>query len=168
MEIGKKTRSLLNRQINEEFSAFYNYLAMASWFESQSLPGFAKWMHAQSQEEQVHGMKFLTYLLDRDGAPQLEAIAKPRLVFKSALQVFETSLTQERKVTVDIYEIYDAAQKERDYATLSLLQWFTNEQVEEEKNASQMVDRLRLAGDNADALLRLDAEAGRSRAAAGN
>lgn len=160
MNIGKKTHDLLNHQVNEEFSAFYAYLAMAAWFDGQSLPGFAAWMRAQSGEEHIHAMKFMRYLLDRGGSPQLEAIAKPKTSFKSALQVFEASLAQECKVTASIYGIYETAQKERDYATISLLQWFTQEQVEEENAAENMVRRLRLAGASPDALLLLDAQAG--------
>ncbi len=161
MNIGKKTHDLLNHQINTEFTACYTYLAMAAWFDGQSLPGFALWMYRQSEEEQIHAMKFLRYMLDRDGTPVLTAISKPKASFKSALEIFETSLAQERQVTASIYGIYETAEKERDYATLSLLQWFTNEQVEEEKNATHMVDRLRLAGDSPDAILLLDAQAGR-------
>jgi ferritin len=161
MNIGKKTHDLLNQQIREEFASFYTYLAMAAWFEGRSLPGFAAWMYLQSEEERVHAMKFLRYMLDRGGAPVLESLVRPKIAFNSALEIFEASLAQERKVTASIYGIYETAEKERDYATLSLLQWFTQEQVEEEKNAAHMADRLRLADGSPDAILLLDAEAGR-------
>lgn len=90
----------------------------------------------------------------------LEAIAKPNGDFSSPLDAFEKSLAHERKVTASIHNLYELALANRDYATVSLLKWFVDEQVEEEKNASEMVDRLTLAGDNSNALLLLDRQAG--------
>lgn len=160
MNISNSIRQAINKQINLEFVSAYSYLQAAAYFECRALNGFGKWMRLQHQEEMGHAMKFYDYLLDRGGAVELEAIAQPPGQFASALDAFEQSLAHERKVTQSIHSIYELAHEEKDYATVSLLKWFVDEQVEEEKNASDMVDRLKIAGDNPNALLLLDSMAG--------
>ena len=160
MKLSPKLTSLLNDQINNEMAASYSYLAMAAWFEQTPYSGFSQWMSAQSQEETVHALKFYQYLVDRDAKVELEPIAKPRHDFKSPLDVFEHSLKQERKVTEQINDLYEAAEKARDHASKNLLLWFLNEQMEEEKSVRDMLDRLKLAGNDAASLLVLDREAG--------
>ena len=133
---------------------------MSSWFESQALPGFAKWMRAQYQEELTHGLKIFDFINDRDGRALVYGFDTPPADWKSPLGVFENSYAHEQKVTVMINNLYVLAVKENDYPTIVLLQWFISEQVEEEKNAKLIVDQLRMAGDNATALLLLDREMG--------
>ncbi|TVR50533.1 MAG: ferritin [Puniceicoccaceae bacterium] len=165
MNITQPVQDIINRQINMEFNSAYSYLAMAAYFESRALQGFAKWMRLQSEEENVHAMKFFDYLHDRGGQVTLLEMPKPRIDFSSPLEVFQVSLDQEEKVTASIYDIYELAHNERDYATVSFLKWFNDEQVEEERSAADMVQRLELAGDNPEALLLLDQMAGQRSAA---
>lgn len=150
---------LLNQQINLEMAASYSYLAMSSWFEDTPYGGFAQWMLAQSQEETTHAMKFYHFLVDRGARVELASIEAPRSEFASPLDVFETSLSQEEAVTKSIHTLYEAAEKHRDHESKNLLNWFLDEQVEEEKVVQDMIDRLRLVGDNPVGLLQLDQEA---------
>lgn len=160
MSVSATIQQAINKQINFELSSAYTYLSMAAYFECRALNGFGKWMRMQYQEEMGHAMKFYDYLLDRGASVELEAIPKPHNVFSSAVDAFEKSLAHEKKVTSSIHSIYEVAHQEKDYATVSLLKWFVDEQVEEEKAASDMVDRLKIAGDNPNALLLLDSMAG--------
>lgn len=143
-----------------EFHASYSYLSMAAYFEANSWDGFASWMSLQSDEERVHAMKFYTYLLDRGATVSLPAIEAPRRDFSSPLEVFEASLEQEQAVTASINRLYKIAHECDDYATVSFLKWFVDEQVEEEKAVSDMIEKLGRVGDNPDAMLLLDSLAG--------
>lgn len=154
----KKLEKAINQQINTELSASYNYLAMAAWFDKLHLDGFAAFMQRQSNDEQVHAHKLFRFVLDRDGDVNLEPIAKPKADYKSAADVFKASLTQEQANTKAIYDLYDLARELKDYATTSHLQWFLDEQVEEEKLMTDVLGRLKLAGDDRAALLVLDAQ----------
>jgi ferritin len=160
MNLSPKLTKLLNEQINNEMAASYSYLAMAAWFEQTPYAGFARWMSTQSREETVHALKFYQYLVDRDANVDLEPIAKPRHDFKSPQDVFTHSLKQEEEVTAQINDLYEVAEKVRDHASKNLLLWFLNEQMQEEKSVRDMLDRLKLAGDDAASLLVLDREAG--------
>ncbi|MFT5188187.1 MAG: ferritin [Verrucomicrobiales bacterium] len=157
--LAPELHTLLNQQINEEMSASYSYLAMSAWFEDTPYGGFAHWMLAQSQEETLHAMKFYHFLIDRGAKIELAKIEAPILDYASPLEVFEKSLEQERHVTATIHTLYDAAEKHRDHESKNLLNWFLDEQVEEEKSVQDMIDRLRLVGDNPLGLLQLDQEA---------
>jgi len=157
----QQLQDAINRQINNEFAASYYYLAMSAYLDSIHLPGFAAWMSMQSDEERAHGQRLLQFLLDRDGAVQLQAIAKPPSEFGTARDVFANALDQERKTTNDIYEVYALAREKNDYATLAHLQWFIDEQVEEEKTVSDVLGRLELAGEEKTALLLLDDQLGK-------
>jgi ferritin len=147
-----------NEQLQNELESSYLYLAMAAHFNGTALPGFARWMRLQSQEEYAHAMKFFDFIHQRDGRVQLRAIEQPAAVFASPLDVFERALEHERSVTERIHHLFGLAQQERDYASQTFLQWFVDEQVEEEDTARGIVDHLRLAGGNATALLFLDRE----------
>lgn len=160
MKLSPKLAQLLNDQITHEMAASYAYLAMAAWFEQTPYAGFARLMSAQSREETVHALKFYQYLVDRDAKVVLEPIAKPKHDFKSPQDVFAQSLKQEENVTALINELYEVAEKVRDHASKNLLLWFLNEQMEEEKRVGDMLDRLKLAGDDPASLLVLDREAG--------
>ena len=150
----------MNEQVKNEFYSAHVYLSMSSWFEAQSLPGFAKWMRVQYQEELTHGLKIFDFISDRDGRALVYGFDTPPADWKSPLNVFENSYAHEQKVTAMINNLYTLAVKENDYPTIVLLQWFISEQVEEEKNAKLIVDQLRMAGDNVTALLLLDREMG--------
>ncbi len=156
MDISTELEKAINEQIGIEFAASYAYLSMAAYFERNAFDGFSKWMHLQSEEEHAHAMKFYQYLIDRGGVARIPSIPAPEWNFDSVIKVFEASLDQEREVTRHIYDLYKIAQNESDFATVSFLKWFVDEQVEEEKNVSDMIDKLKMAQGNPDSLLLLD------------
>jgi ferritin len=158
--LGKTIQDAMNEQIKNEFYSAYQYLSMAAYCESMNLPGFAHWMRAQSQEETEHAMKFYDYILDRGGRVVLQAMEQPVVEFGSPLEVFERALEHERKVTAMINDLYGLALRENDYASQAFLQWFVTEQVEEEKNAGDVVETLKMIGDKSEALFLLDRELG--------
>lgn len=151
-----KIEQALNAQINLEFSASYSYLAMALYMDAKHLGGFASWMIKQSDEERAHGRRLLRYMLDRSGNVELESVPKPQVDYGSINEVFEMSLEQEKSNTVSINKLYALARDLNDYATQAHLQWFLDEQVEEEKSILDILGRLELAGDDKTALLILD------------
>lgn len=159
--VSKAIEKAINEQIKHEFSSAYVYLSMSAYFDGQSLPGFATWNRLQAQEEVVHGMRLFDYMNDRGGKVRLHAVDEPPADFKSPLDVFERALEQERRVTGLIHDLYELAVSEKDHATQVALQWFINEQVEEEKTGSEIVERLRMVGDNRTGLLLLDSEMGK-------
>jgi ferritin len=154
-------RSLLNEQIAHEFYAAYLYLAMAAHFEARNYEGFARWMRMQSQEEDAHAMKLFDYLVERGAKIELEQIDKPPVAFGTPAEAFRQALEHERKVTALINTIYEAAVEAKDYPTQIMLQWFIEEQVEEEDSTGTAVERLEMAEDNRTALMFLDAEFGK-------
>jgi len=160
MPLNKKMLTALNDQITMELSASHSYLAMAGWFESQNLPGMAAWMQMQSAEERAHGLKFFEFVVDRGEDVALGSLDAPQAIFGSALEVFETALAQEKSVTASINNLYTLANAEGEYEAIPLLTWFINEQVEEEASVDQVVEDLRRAGDDSQALLMLDRELG--------
>ena len=151
-----KIEQALNAQINLEFSASYSYLAMALYMDAKHLSGFASWMIKQSDEERAHGRRLLRYMLDRSGNVDLESVPKPQVDYGSINEVFEVSLEQEKSNTASINKLYALARDLNDYATQAHLQWFLDEQVEEEKSIIDILGRLELAGDDKTALLILD------------
>lgn len=152
----------INAQIKNELQAHYNYLGMSAHFEDSPYLGFAKWMRMQSAEEHVHAMKLFNFLRERNVTIELSALDTPKTQYGPLpLEVFEIALAQEQSVTRQINDLYELALNEKDYSTLQFLTWFLQEQVEEENTVSDIIDRLRLSGDNAAALLRLDDEAAR-------
>jgi ferritin len=166
VKLAPKLAKLLNEQITNEMSSSYLYLGMSAWFERTPYGGFAQWMAAQSREETLHAMKFYQYLISREAEVELRAIPKPRQTYQSPVDVFEASLRQEQLVTKQINELYEVAEQVRDHASKNLLLWFLNEQIEEEKTVGDLLERLRLAGDDPASLLGLDREAAAARPAA--
>jgi len=158
--VNDNVRTLVNDQIAHEFHAAYTYLAIAAHFESQNYEGFARWMRAQSKEETEHAMKLFDYLVERGARIELNAIPQPKQDYGTPLEAFRTALEHERKVTGQINEMYEAAVEAKDYPTQVMLQWFIQEQVEEEDNTGTAVDRLEMAGENKAALLFLDGQFG--------
>lgn len=151
-----KVYKALNEQIKHELFSSYLYLSIASYFENIPLDGFSKWFRKQAEEEHEHAMKIYQYINDRNMAVEMPAIVKPPATFESIQGIFEQALEHEKKVTHWIYEIYELAWQEKDHATHVFLQWFITEQVEEEKNAQDNLDQVRLIGDDKAALFVLD------------
>ena len=154
--ISEKMEKAINSQINHELYSEYLYLAMSAYCQSIDLPGFANWLLIQNQEEHMHGMRFYDYLIERDGNVKLLKIDEPPGEYKSLLDVFENVLKHEQKVTHLINEFYALAVKENDYAAQVELQWFIREQVEEEKNARDIIQQLKWIGNDTSALYLLD------------
>lgn len=151
----------LNEQINLELSSAYTYLAMAAYCESINLPGTAHWLQVQAKEELEHAMKIYEHVNDRGGRVVLKAIPEPVQDYASPVAVFEAVLAHEQKVTESIHKLYALAVAEQDYASLPLLHWFIEEQVEEEKSADEVLQKFRMAGESKSALLFLDSKLGK-------
>lgn len=162
--LGEKMQQAMNEQINHELYSSYLYLAMAAFFESNNLPGFASWMRAQSEEEREHAMKFFDFIIERGGKVKLSAIKEPPADFGSPLETFQQVLAHERHVTESINKLYALAKAENDYPSEIMLQWFVEEQVEEENSADAILQQLRMIGDQSSALLMLDHRLGQRRA----
>ena len=150
----------LSQQINNELKAWYNYLALAAYFDGLHLNGFAAFMDRQSREEQEHAHRLFRYVLDRGGKAELQAISPPQAEFGSILEAFSTALEQERANTSAIYGLYELAKDKNDYATVAALQWFLDEQVEEEKVMDEALGLVKFAGDDRSALLALNTRYG--------
>lgn len=150
----------INTQINSEFSAWYQYLAMAAFCDREKFTGAALWLKQQSHEEYQHGMKLFDFVLKRNGAVDLAAIEQPTREFDTFGEVFEHALEQEEQVTAQINSLYELAFGAKAFAEMTELQWFLTEQVEEEKTAREWVARFRLVGDDHGSLLDLDRELG--------
>jgi ferritin len=156
MELSRKMQDALNEQIKEEMASAYIYLSMAAYFESTNLPGFAHWMVTQSQEELSHAMRFYNYIYDRGGRVTFQALAQPPVDFGGPIAVFEKTLAHEQHITNCIHNLYTLAAEENDYASLSMLQWFVDEQVEEEKTADEILETLKMVGEKGQGLIMLD------------
>jgi len=160
MKLDEKLEKALNDQIGMEFGAAHSYLSMAAYFEREAWDGFTAWMTLQSDEERLHALKFYQYILDRGGKVSLSVIEAPQVDFDSPLDVFEKSYDQEQKVSESIYALYRMANDVSDFATISFLKYFVDEQVEEEKNVSDMIDKIKRANGNPEAMHQLDRLAG--------
>jgi ferritin len=160
--LSDKMQSALNDQINLELSAFYTYLSMSAFFESEGLNGFARWMRHHASEEMQHAMKIYDYVNERRGRVALGALAAPPSHWQSPLSVFEDALKHEQKVTAAINRLVDLARDEHDHATNSFLQWFVDEQVEEEAIVSEVMDDLKRVADFPPGLFLLNRQLGGS------
>lgn len=167
MQPTKGLQQAMNDQIRKEFESSYIYLSMAAWMEDQNLPGFAAWLRLQAREEAGHAMKIYDYLIDRGCRVALQPLAGPPTEFKNPLDVFTKVKAHEQKVTKSINDLYGLAQTDKDYASQVFLEWFITEQVEEEKNSSQVLESVRRVGDNQAALVMLDRELGQRTPEAG-
>lgn len=156
--LSKEIQDALNDQIKNEYFASYTYLSMAAHCESINMRGFASWLRNQSKEELDHAMRLFDYVIDRDAHVVLQSIDKPQNKFKSLSDMFQQVLDHEREVTSMINKLYEKAISENDHATAVELQWFIQEQVEEEKTATEILEKLKFAGENSSALLLLDRE----------
>ena len=149
-------QAAINAQINQEHAAAFSYLGMCAYFEYENLAGFAQWCRIQYEEEVSHAMRLFQYLLDRGGRVKLEAIEMPRSEYDTPLEVFRTALAHEEHNTLSINNLYKLASQHNDHATISHLQWFLDEQVEEEKLVGEVVALVERAGDDANAILYLN------------
>jgi len=165
--ISPRMQEALNEQIKNEFYSSFAYLSMSAHFEHQNLPGFAIWMRVQAAEEHVHAMKIFDHVLDRGGQVKMPAIPQPPVQFETPVSVFEQALLQERAVTKTIHDLYALAMEVKDYPARVFLDWFVNEQVEEEKTAELIVEQLKMVGGDRPALLLLDRELGQRKTEGG-
>jgi ferritin len=156
----KPVQDAITRQINSELLASYSYLSMSAWCQRANFTGAASWLRLQSREEYGHAMRLFDFMLAKDARPELAAIKEPRSEFKSVLDVFETAYKQEQGVSTQINTLYELAFKQRAFDTAVQMQWFVNEQVEEEKSMREIVAKLRMVGDDAPSLLEIDRELG--------
>ena len=159
--ISTTVQKTINEQINKELFSSYLYLSMAAWFENKNLSGFANWMHVQAGEEHEHAMKFFAHLVERGGKVELKALSAPQTDWKNVLEVVKQVQEHEAFITASINTIYDQAVAEKDYPVQMLLQWFVNEQVEEEKNASDLVYQVGMLENSNSGLIMLDRQLGK-------
>ncbi len=158
--LSKKLSAAINEQINAELWSGYLYLSMSTYFEDKGLGGMAHWMRHQAEEEQEHAMKFYKYLVDRGERVVLKAIAAPATEFTGVTAIFEETLKHEQLVTSLINNLYSIAVEDKDYTSQSFLNWYLDEQVEEEKNAQEILDTLGIIGEKGNGLFMLDKQLG--------
>ena len=154
--IPKKIEAAMNKQINHELYSSYLYLSMSTYFMGLNLEGFAHWMRVQAKEELAHGIKFYDHILERGGAPKLDAVKAPETAWKSPLEVCQAVVKHEQLISKNINALADLSLAEKDHASLTLLHWFVNEQVEEEANATLLAERVKMIKESAGGLLMLD------------
>ena len=161
MMLPKKIETAMNKQINHEMYSAYLYLSMSVYCNSLNLEGFAHWMRVQANEEMAHAMKFYHHILERGGTVKLDAIKAPEAAWKSPLDVAQAVLKHEQFVTKLIHSLTDLSYAEKDHASTTLLQWFVDEQVEEEASATLIVERLKMVKESSGGLYMLDRELGK-------
>ena len=154
--LSEKIQQALNNQLNSEFSSAYTYLSLAAYFEDLELNGFAHWMKVQYQEELMHADRIYAFINDRDGRVRLQALAAPQGDWDSPLDAFKFALAGERALSERIYEVVDEALAARDHATHTFMQWFVNEQVEEEAIVRNIVSDMELIIESRDGIFLMD------------
>nr|WP_296267350.1 ferritin [uncultured Merdimonas sp.] len=158
--LNEKVSELLNTQVNKEFFSAYLYLSFANFYKEQGLDGFANWYQVQAQEERDHAMLFIQYMQNNDVPVTFEAIEKPDTELKDRMGVLKAGYAHEQYVTGLIHGIYEAAYEAKDFRTMQFLDWFVKEQGEEETNASDLIKKMELFGEDAKSLYMLDQELG--------
>ncbi len=158
--ISQKMRDAMNEQIKYELESAYLYLSMMAWFKANNLDGMATWMQAQSQEEVMHAMKFFHHIIDRDGKVELLPMGIKKTEWSSAAEAFQDAYEHEQFVTSRINELTKIAYDENDHAAKTLLQWFIDEQVEEEASTAKVAKDMEIVGKDGTGLLMLDRELG--------
>jgi ferritin len=164
--MSKTMQDALNEQMKHEFYSSYLYLSMSAYCDRANLPGLARWMRAQAQEETKHAMKIFDHVLDRGGRVELRELGRPPVDFSSPKDVFEQAHKHEQQVTASINQVYGLAVDERDFASTVFLDWFVQEQVEEEKTSGLLAEQLRMVGEDRPGLLMLDRELGQRKSGA--
>lgn len=160
MAINERLANAINNQVTAEIEASLVYLQLSYFLDDMGLTGMRDWMKAQSEEELEHADKFSQHLLDRGYVPQIGDVAPPKLDIATAVDAFEASLAHEQKISGLIRELAAIQDAEKDYDSRALINWFLEEQVEEEATVGEILDRLRIAGDSGSGLLRIDSELG--------
>ena len=158
--IGKRMQDAINDQIQAEMYSSYLYLSMSAYFHSINMDGMANWMEVQAREENGHAMRFFQHIVDRGGRVELMQIDKPKTKWTSPLEAFQDAYKHEQYITNRINNLVKVATEENDNPAIILLQWFVNEQVEEEANTSKIVERLERIGNSSNALFMLDRNLG--------
>lgn len=156
--LSKKLEDALNAQINAELWSAYLYLSMSAYFAKDGKSGFENWFRVQALEEKDHAMKFLDYIITRNGQVDLQPIKAVPKTWKNPLDVFEASLKHEKTVTTMINDLVALAKDEKDYATENMLKWFVDEQIEEEATVTKHIDSLKMIGDNGFGIYTMDKE----------
>jgi ferritin len=156
----------LNEQMKHEFYSSYLYLSMSAYCDGMNLPGLSRWMRAQAQEEVKHAMKIFDHILDRGGRVELQQLDRPPAQYASPREVFDQAHRHEQQVTASINRVYGLAMDERDFASKVFLDWFVQEQVEEEKTSGLLAEQMRMVGEDRPGLLMLDRELGQRRSGA--
>ena len=154
----KKMETELNEQINKELYSSYLYLSMSAYCAEVGFAGFANWMRIQAKEELDHAMKLFDYILERGGNAFLAKIEQPDATWTNMTNVFEATLKHEQFITSSINHLMEVATEEKDFASMSFLNWYVCEQIEEEANADELLKKLQFAGDDKNAVLMLDKE----------
>lgn len=154
--ISDRMEAELNEQVNKEFYSAYLYLAMAAYCTTIGLPGFSHWMRLQYEEETMHVTKMYDYILDQGGEVHLKAIEEPPKTYGTPLEIFEQTLEHEQFVTRSIHKLMSLAIEENDYATQAFLQWYVTEQVEEESSVQDVLNPLRMVGNDKGGLMMID------------
>ena len=160
MKMSKDLEKAFNDQITLEFEASMVYRQLAIEIEALDLPGMSAWLRHQADEEIVHANKFIDHLADRDNKPAIGAIKAPKVKVKSAQEAFQAALDHENLVSESIRSLFRAAEADGDLDSRPLLNWFINEQIEEESTVDEIIGRLKLINDDGPGLLRLDSELG--------
>jgi ferritin len=156
--IGKKLNDAMNEQIKNELESYYIYLSMAAWLHSKALDGMGHWMRVQAHEEMLHAMKFFNHLIDRGGKVALKDLKQLKAQWKSPLEVFQDAFEHEKFISQKINDLMSIARQEKEFASEPLLAWFTDEQIEEESNASKITEQLEMVGADKSGLLMLGRE----------
>ena len=164
--MSKTMQDALNEQMKHEFYSSFLYLSMSAYCERANLPGLARWMRAQAQEETKHAMRIFDHVLDRGGKVELKELGRPPPDIASAREVFDQAHKHQQQVTASIDKVYGLAVDERDFASRVFLDWFVQEQVEEEKTSGLLAEQLRMVGDDRPGLLMLDRELGQRKSGA--
>lgn len=158
--ISKRMEDALNEQLNKEFYSAYMYLAMSAYCNTLGLLGFAHWMRMQYEEENLHVTKMYDYMLNQGGEVHLKMIEEPSKEYGTPLEIFQKTLEHEQFVTQSIHQLMGMAMEERDYATQAFLQWYVTEQVEEESNVQDVLNPLRMVGEDKGGLMMIDQKLG--------
>ena len=164
--MSKTMQDAMNEQMKHEFYSSYLYLSMSAFCDRANLPGLARWMRAQAQEEIKHAMKIFDHVLDRGGKVELQQLGRPPADFTSPKEVFDQAHKHEQQVTASINKVYGLAVDERDFASTAFLDWFVKEQVEEEKTSGLLAEQFRMVGEDRPGLLMLDRELGQRKSGA--
>jgi ferritin len=158
--IGKKLNEAINDQIKNELESYYIYLSMAAYFHSRNLDGMGHYMRVQAHEEMLHAMKFFNHLIDRGGKILLKDLKQIKTSWESPLEAFKDAHKHEKFISGKINDLTTICREEKEYASEPLLAWFSNEQIEEEANASRIAEQLEMVANDKSALLMIDRELG--------